>query len=176
MISFIKRHGTLASIVALTAALVIGPALGQTTEQNEPMGAPAAPSATQQAPMLAPTSTKHATRSPSDIEARIKSLHDRLHVTAAQEQQWSQVAQVMRDNAESVNKMIRERNAKLRTMSAVENLNTYAEIAKTHADGVKKLASAFDSLYASMSESQKKSADAVFHGIAARHRAASTQK
>jgi LTXXQ motif family protein len=172
MIGFTERRGAFAGVVALTAALLIVPAFGQTTQQNAPMGAPAAPSATQQPSTPAPRPTQHATRSSADIEARIKSLHDRLHVTAAQEQQWEQVAQVMRENAKTMNKMIRERDAKLRTMNAVDNLNAYAGIAEAHADGVKKLASAFDSLYDSMSELQKKDADAVFRGIAAHHRAA----
>ncbi|MDE2228290.1 MAG: Spy/CpxP family protein refolding chaperone [Alphaproteobacteria bacterium] len=177
MINFTKRHGTFASVVALTAALLIAPALAQTTTQPAtptPPAAPSgsgasAPSATPQTPKPAAKPTRHTVRRGYSIEARIKSLHDRLHITEAEEQQWGQVAQAMRENAATIEKLVRERNAKVRTMNAVDNLNTYAEIANAHADGLKKLVTAFDSLYGSMSEPQKKQADAVFRGIAERH-------
>ncbi len=100
------------------------------------------------------------------MEAHIRSLHARLHITAAQEPQWEQVAATMRENAETIDRMVRERNAKLRTMTAVENLKTYADIADAHGDGLKKLVPAFDNLYQVMSPAQKKDADAVFRAIA----------
>jgi Spy/CpxP family protein refolding chaperone len=157
MITLNKRSSTFACAVVLTATLLAAPALAQ---------APATPSTTQ--PMPAPKPAKPTAHRAYGIEARIKSLHDRLHITKAQDPAWDRVAHIMRENAETLNKMVRERNAKLRTMTAVENLQTYGEIAQAHADGVKKLASAFDSLYDSMSATQKKDADEVFRGIAAR--------
>jgi periplasmic protein CpxP/Spy len=173
MIDPSKRRGTFAGVVALIAVLSIVPALAQTTPSAPPAAAPAAPSATP-TPTPAKPPAKPASRRTYGIEARIKSLHARLHITAAQEPQWQQVAQAMRDNAASIDKMVRERNAKLRTMTAVENLQTYADIAEAHADGLKKLVPAFDNLYQSMSAAQKKDADAVFRSIAEHyaHRAA----
>jgi len=171
MIDPSKRRGAFAGVVALTAILSIVPALAQTTPPAPPAAASAAPSAT---PTPAKPPAKPASRRTYGVDARIKSLHARLHITAAQEPQWQQVAQAMRDNAASIDKMVRERNAKLRTMTAVENLQTYANIADAHADGLKKLVPAFDNLYQSMSAAQKKDADAVFRGIAEHyaHRAA----
>ncbi|MGH6996396.1 MAG: Spy/CpxP family protein refolding chaperone, partial [Stellaceae bacterium] len=93
----------------------------------------------------------------------------RLKITAAQEPQWQQVAQVMRDNAAQMEQMVKERDAKLKTMTAVDNLQTYSDVAQAHADGLKKLVPVFDTLYGSMSDAQKKVADAVFRGIAERH-------
>lgn len=183
MIESSKRHGTFAAVVALTGVLLAVPALAQTTMPSAPpptpptTAAPAAPSAAPAAPSTAPatkaTPTKTSKRL-SGVEARIKSLHSHLKITAAQEPQWQQVAQVMRDNAAQVEKLVNERNAKLKTMTAVDNLQTYSDIAQAHADGLKKLVPVFDTLYDSMSDAQKKVADSVFRGIAERHRAAHT--
>jgi len=85
-----------------------------------------------------------------------------LHITAAQEPQWQAVADAMRDDAKTIGTLIRERAAKAKTMTAVDDLNSYAAIADAHAAGVKKLASVFETLYASLSDAQKKDADAVF--------------
>jgi hypothetical protein len=51
-------------------------------------------------------------------------------------------------------------------MTAVDDLKSYGEIANAHADGIKKFIPVFESLYASMSDAQKKSADTLFrrHG------------
>ena len=50
----------------------------------------------------------------------------------------------------------------LRTMSAVDDLETYQKIAQAHADGLQKLVTAFQPVYDSMSDDQKKNADQVF--------------
>ncbi len=51
-------------------------------------------------------------------------------------------------------------------MNAVDNLKSYGEISEAHADSIKKLIPVFADLYASMSDAQKKEADALFrrHG------------
>ncbi|HYL48009.1 MAG TPA: Spy/CpxP family protein refolding chaperone [Stellaceae bacterium] len=182
MIEISKRHGTFAAVVALTGALFIVPALAQTTMPSAPPptpptapAMPAAPSAAPATPSTAPAAKPAPTKTSkrmSGVEARIKSLHARLKITAAQEPQWQPVAEAMRDNAATMEKLVSERNAKVKTMTAVDNLQTYSDIAQAHADGLKKLVSAFDPLYASMSDAQKKVADAVFRGIAEHHRAA----
>src|SRR5215469_9712879 len=175
MIESSKRHGTFAAVVALTGALLVVPALAQTTPSapppTPPTAAPAAPSAMPAAPATKAAPTKTSKRL-SGVDARIASLHKRLKITAAQEPQWQQVAQVMRDNATQIEQLVKERDAKLKTMTAVDNLQTYSDIAQAHADGLKKLVPVFDTLYGSMSDAQKKVADGVFRGIAERHAAA----
>jgi hypothetical protein len=47
-------------------------------------------------------------------------------------------------------------------MTAVENLRSFQKLAQAHADGLNNLGAAFESLYADMSDEQKKNADAVF--------------
>lgn len=96
------------------------------------------------------------------VEKRIEALHDQLKITPAEEQQWSAVATAMRDNAKSVAALIDHRKRIERHMSAVENLRSYAAVAKAHLDGIDRLIAAFEPLYAAMPEEQKKLADMVF--------------
>jgi Spy/CpxP family protein refolding chaperone len=100
---------------------------------------------------------------PSDrVEARIKELHTKLNITPAQEAQWNNVAQAMRDNAKTMEPLIKARLEKARTMTAIDDLKSYSAIADAHADGLKKFIPAFEPLYAGMSDAQKKSADTLF--------------
>jgi periplasmic protein CpxP/Spy len=98
-------------------------------------------------------------------ELHIKDLHSKLKITAAQEDQWAKVAQVMRDDAKTMDTLTQARVEHAKDMTAVDDLKSYGEIAEAHADGVKKLTPVFADLYASMSDVQKKEADTLFrHG------------
>lgn len=109
------------------------------------------------------TPSKAARLSPTErVEARIKALHANLKITAAQEPQWTTVAQVMRDNAKAIEAISDQRTKNIKTMNAVDDLRSYETLAEAHADGLKKLVAAFQPLYDSMSADQKKNADAVF--------------
>jgi hypothetical protein len=116
---------------------------------------PAIMLAQQSQPLPPAASTKDAR-----VEARIESLHDRLKITSAEEPQWSDVAQAMRDNAQQMSEVIEQRQ-QARSMTAVDDLKTYQRIADAHAQGLKKLIQAFQTLYDNMSDSQKKNADAI---------------
>lgn len=96
------------------------------------------------------------------VEAQIVHLRKQLQITDAQSQQFDAVAQVMRDNRSSHEAMVTDLRRNEKTMTAVEDLQNYGKIAQDHADGVKKLAVAFETLYGSMSDDQKKMADHVF--------------
>ena len=99
------------------------------------------------------------------VEARITNMHAKLKITQAQEVQWANVAQVMRDNEKAVEPLIKTRKENAKTMTAVDDLKSYGEITDAHADGIKKFTPIFSSLYDSMSDAQKKNADAMFrHG------------
>jgi periplasmic protein CpxP/Spy len=99
------------------------------------------------------------------VEARITKMHAKLMITPAQEDQWAKVAQVMRDNESSVEPLVKTRRENAKTMTAVDDLKSYAAIADAHADGIKKFTPVFAALYDSMSDAQKKDADAMFrHG------------
>jgi len=58
-------------------------------------------------------------------------------------------------------------------MTATENMQSYADVSMAHAQDVEKLVPAFQALYGTMSDSQKRMADQVFrddanHGDQAR--------
>jgi hypothetical protein len=96
------------------------------------------------------------------VEKHIDQLHTTLKITPAQEAQWNEVAATMRQNAKDMDQAIDKRAANAANATAVDDLNAYEAIAQTHADGVKKLATAFSGLYSAMSDDQKKTADEVF--------------
>jgi periplasmic protein CpxP/Spy len=99
------------------------------------------------------------------VEARIKNMHAKLKITQSQEGQWTKIAQVMRDNAKSMDALTHKRFENAKTMTAVDDLKSYGEITDAHADGIKKFTPVFATLYAGMSDAQKKEADALFrHG------------
>jgi len=96
------------------------------------------------------------------VEARIKELQAKLHITPTQEALWQNVTQIMRDNAQTMDGLTQARIDKAKTMTAVDNLQSYSAIVEAHAEGLKKFVPAFEALYASMSDTQKHQADNVF--------------
>jgi protein CpxP len=98
-----------------------------------------------------------------NVEQRIKQLHAELKITPDQESKWNSVAQAMRDNAASMEKLVAEKRQQApQSMTAVDDLKTYQEFTQQHLDGLKNLTSAFSSLYDAMPDQQKKNADQVF--------------
>jgi hypothetical protein len=100
--------------------------------------------------------------SPAAVEARIKELHRKLKITQAEEPKWDSVAQVMRENAQTMESLQKQRAADAKSMDAVGMVRSYAEVVQAHEDGIKKFIPAFEDLYNSMSDSQKKIADSMF--------------
>jgi protein CpxP len=76
--------------------------------------------------------------------------------------QWNKVAETMRENATELDRAIDKRDASVANATAIDNLSSYGDIVQAHANGIKKLASAFSGLYSAMSDDQKKVADEVF--------------
>ena len=97
------------------------------------------------------------------VEVRIKEIYAKLKITPAQEGLWDNVTRIMRENAVTMEALIKERTEKAGARNAVEDLKSYSAIAEAHADGLKKFIPAFEPLYASMSDAQKKDADTLFH-------------
>lgn len=106
---------------------------------------------------------------PDRMEERISDLHEKLHITPDQEAEWKNVAQIMRDNAKDVRSAIDEKNQNRDNMTAIDDLRAYQKRAQAHVDGLGRLIPAFDTLYAKMSDEQKKNADAIFSGHQAEH-------
>jgi protein CpxP len=103
------------------------------------------------------------------VEQRIKQLHSQLQITRAEQPQWDQFAQVMRENARDMDRAFMERAQQFRTMNAVENMRSYEQIAEEHSQRLQKLIPAFENLYNAMPEQQKRLADQVFRANAERH-------
>lgn len=116
------------------------------------------------------------------VETHIKQLHTQLQITPAEQSQWDQFAQVMRDNAREMDRAFTQRVQQYPTMNAMQNMQSYEQIAEAHAQHLQKLVPAFDNLYNAMPEQQKKLTDQVFranaeqHGAQSRHGANATAK
>jgi Spy/CpxP family protein refolding chaperone len=102
----------------------------------------------------------------SSVETRIKELHRKLKITDAQQKQWDAVTEVMRENAQKMVELEKRRAADANSMTAVDVVKSYSEVIDAHEDGMKKFIPAFEDLYNSMSDSQKKIADSMFRSRA----------
>ena len=97
------------------------------------------------------------------VEERITTLHASLKITPDEETKWNGVAQAMRENAASMDKLVAEnRTTPPQNMSALDDLTTYERFAQAHVNGLKNLISSFKTLYTAMPDAQKKNADEVF--------------
>jgi len=96
------------------------------------------------------------------LDAKITDLHQKLQITADQEKSWKAVTDVMRKNSEESAQQVKKFRKDEEAMTAVADLNAYADITEAHAKHIRKLAKAFEALYAGMTDDQKKAADAVF--------------
>ena len=97
------------------------------------------------------------------VERRISGLQRRLKITPEQQPQWNAFTAVMRQNAAHVEALQRDRADKVTTMTASEDMRSYAEVARAHAEDLQRVAPAFDTLYAAMTPEQKVVADRTFH-------------
>jgi hypothetical protein len=123
-------------------------------------------------PAASPAAAQTAAPQPSSatqaaVEERIHALQKQLGITEAQMPLWDAFAQAMRDNAASTDALFAQRVGSVATMSAVDNMHSYAQIARAYADNTQHLAAAFDSLYASLTDTQKQAADTLFRQQAA---------
>ena len=163
------RRRSLAITALLGAALLSGPS-------NPARADTVANGAFQMAQATAPHSPAGvaATTSKAEtVEQRIATLHTALKITQPEDAQWNAVAQAMRENAASMEKLVADGvTTPPRAMTAVEDLEMYQKYAQAHVDGLKNLISSFKTLYSAMPDAQKKVADGVFqnaHQTAAAH-------
>lgn len=97
------------------------------------------------------------------VEQRITTLRAALKITPDQEAKWDAVAQSMRENATAMDKLIAEsRTTSPQSMSALDDLKMYQKFSEAHVAGLKNLIASFGTLYSSMPDAQKKTADGVF--------------
>jgi len=117
----------------------------------------------QQAPGKAgPSQVTAGRKNPVDrVEARIVQLHEKLKIAPAQESAWNDFTQMMRDNAQAMKAQIDQRARQIKSIDAVSELRSHAEMAELYATGMRKLVPVFETLYNSMPDDQKKIADKV---------------
>ncbi|WDD94084.1 Spy/CpxP family protein refolding chaperone [Burkholderia sp. FERM BP-3421] len=133
----------------LAAALALSSAFAHA---QTPAAAPAADTA---------SSAQRTARHEARVEERISYLHDQLKITSAQEAQWKAFADTMRDNGDTMGRLYRERLAN-KSVSALDDMKQYADLAQANADGAKKLAETFAPLYDAFPADQKALADTTF--------------
>jgi hypothetical protein len=150
---------SLARGAVLTVLLAPSIGLAQSAAQLPPTAAAtsAAPAAAPSAGLPAPSAATQAA-----VDQRTRTLQSQLGITEVQMPLWSAFAQAMRDNAASTDALFTQRAGAVAAMSATDNMHSYAQIARAYADNTERLATAFDSLYASLSETQRQAADTLF--------------
>ena len=141
------------AIASLTGAALlaasVAPTWAQTADSKDSKMPPAAAAA---------TSTK-----PETVEQRIVTLKTALKIMPDQEPKWTAVAQAMRDSSVQMEKLVATKRAiPPEKTTAVDDLKTYQEFTEVRLEGLKKVNSAFKSLYDAMPADQKKNADMVF--------------
>jgi periplasmic protein CpxP/Spy len=157
-----SRHLASAAIVALLA--LPAAALAQPAQSAAPSVPPAAASSSPMTSHPVPGKTIE-----ERVENHIKELRTQLRITPAEQPQWEQFAQVMRDNARDMDQAFMQRAQQYPTMTAVQNMQSYEQIAEAHAQHLQKLVPAFDNLYNVMPVQQQKLADQLFRANAEKH-------
>ena len=146
-----------------------------------PVAAPATVPATAPATAQAPAPDARAPQPRLDraglarVERHIAGLRRRLEITAAQQPQWDAFAAAMRQNAAHMEALQRDRAGRVASMTAPEDMRSYADVARAHADDLQRLLPAFDALYAAMTPEQKAAADRTFHEFQGRRSRAAPQ-
>jgi protein CpxP len=155
----------------LSAALLAAmPALAQAqAKPDHAQTAPAtsAPATSTQAHGAAKADTYHA-----QLDQRINSMRQRLAITPSEETAWNDFADTMRANANNIEQAYRKRAAGLKTMTAPENMQDYADIEQQRAQDLQKLTASFNTLYGQLSGQQKQAADTMFRQYDLRRRQA----
>ena len=153
---------TLIRSVSLAALLVPSTGLAQSPTPAAPLPPSGVPTAA--APATAPPASSPAPSAATQaaVDQRVRTLQSQLGITEAQMPLWSAFAQAMRDNAAATDALFTQRAGAVATMNAPDNMHSYAQIARAYADNTERLATAFDSLYASLSDTQKEAADTLF--------------
>ena len=103
-------------------------------------------------------------------------LQAQLRITDAQTPLWNAFAQAMRDNAISTDSLFRQRASTAPAMTALDNMRSYAQVARAYADNTEKLALAFEAFYGTLSDQQKQTIDTLFRQQPAQNTAAQPAK
>lgn len=149
-----------AAVAALLGATMLAGPLSAAPATTAPLQL-AQSTASQSPPAAGATEIK-----PETVEQRITSLHTALQITPNEEANWTGVAQAMRDNAATMEKLAADKaDQASQGMTAMDDLKVYEKFARAHVAGLKTLRASFDKLYTAMPDAQKKVADGVFQNF-----------
>ncbi|HEX5455069.1 MAG TPA: Spy/CpxP family protein refolding chaperone [Stellaceae bacterium] len=95
-----------------------------------------------------------------DIEQQINELRKKLKITQPQQAAFDGLAQVMRQNAQSMDALAQQQQQN-QPGSAVEDLRTAVRFSEAETEGLKRLLPALETLYNSLSDQQKRTVDQV---------------
>jgi len=95
-------------------------------------------------------------------EVQIKQLQGALNITADQQELWNKLTAVMRENAQDMDALSKERAENTQTMNSVERIKLHSQITKAHLDQLEKLIVPFEAFYVSMTDQQKNITDIIF--------------
>lgn len=162
-------YGAAIAVLLTTTAATAQPAASARVPIPPPAASIAAPFA---APPLPGDATTGRAQPPSPaaeagVDRRINVLRLRLGISAAQLPLWEALAHAMREDALSTDVLLAQRAAAVASMSAVDNMNSYARVVRTYADNTERLANAFYRLYVSLSPAQRRAADTLVRRTAA---------
>src|SRR4051794_19876014 len=94
------------------------------------------------------------------VEGRLAFLKTEMKITPAQEPQWSKFADAVRSVAQSARGAMQQMmQGRQQSKSATDVLNGYEKMLIVRLDAVRQVKGAFEPLYATMSDEQKKVAD-----------------
>jgi hypothetical protein len=96
----------------------------------------------------------------NEVERQIADLQKKLRITPAQQPLFDAFAQIMRQNAQAMDSVMRQQEHKSGA-TAVDDLRASAQLAEAEAEGLKRLLPALQSLYDSLPDPQKRLADAA---------------
>ena len=95
-------------------------------------------------------------------EAQIKELQGALNFTEAQQVLWNNLTAVMRENAQDMDSLNKERAENTQPMNAVEHMKLHSQITAAHSEQLEKFIPPFEAFYSSMSDEQKSITDKIF--------------
>ncbi|MEA2755577.1 MAG: periplasmic protein CpxP/Spy [Aliidongia sp.] len=144
------KFGFAAALIVATAAFSAPVALAQSHSDDTASAAPRM------------HSSREARGPEANVEKHIAGLKAKLRITSDEEPQWEALANVMRQNAQEAQTLIDQRNSGGTTLTAIDDLKNYEALAAEHAEGLKRMETAFEALYTAMPDDQKRNADMVF--------------
>lgn len=144
--------------IGVASAIVVGALAAQASPRNMQLAQATPAPAPASQPRIGPL---------VQVEARIADLRAKLKITAAQEPLFASLSDIMRANAQSLEALLQERSRET-SFTAVTALQWYERLTEDHAAALKKFVPALEALYATLSDSQRKAADAIFLRFAER--------